>query len=144
MCTVFAYSGRRLDRESIARILKKSSLRGPDDQRIQEVDDGVFMAFQRLAIMGLDESGMQPFQYEGMYSITNGELYGFRKEKERLESKGYRFSSGSDCELVLPLFIEHDTDAFNQLDAEFATVIYEKGRGLISASDPIGIRPLFY
>lgn len=144
MCTVFAYSGRRLDRESIARILKKSSLRGPDDQRIQEVDDGVFMAFQRLAIMGLDESGMQPFQYEGMYSITNGELYGFRKEKERLESKGYRFSSGSDCELVLPLFIEHDTDAFNQLDAEFATVIYEKGRGLIAARDPIGIRPLFY
>ena len=144
MCTVFAYSGRRLDRESIARILKKSSLRGPDAQRIQEVDDGVFMAFQRLAIMGLDESGMQPFQYEGMYSITNGELYGFRKEKERLESKGYRFSSGSDCELVLPLFIEHDTDAFNQLDAEFATVIYEKGRGLIAARDPIGIRPLFY
>ena len=55
--------------------------RGPDMSRIVDVKNGV-LAFHRLAIMGLDESGMQPFELNGNYVVCNGEIYGFRKLKK--------------------------------------------------------------
>ena len=61
----------------------RTKSRGPDDSRIVE-RDGVLMAFHRLAIMGLTDSGMQPFALDGSYVVCNGELYGFEKEREAL------------------------------------------------------------
>ena len=54
-----------------------------------------WMGFHRLAIMGLDETGMQPFERDGDYAICNGELYGFRPIRRRL-SEQYPIISGSD------------------------------------------------
>ncbi len=145
MCTVFASEGNRLTLEEIKSHLERTKLRGPDDERIVMLPKGRFMAFQRLAIMGLNEEGMQPFGLNGNYSITNGELYGFRKTREELKKDGYAFASDSDCEIMLPLYEKYGTDMFLLLDAEFATVIYDsKKDSLIAARDPIGIRPLFY
>ena len=144
MCTVFAYEGKALSIPKLRAILKRTRRRGPDDERIVSPKDGVFLAFQRLSIMGVDESGMQPFLYHGMYSITNGEIYGFRDIRRTLEREGYSFHSNSDCETVLYLYDKYRENMFSLLDAEFATVIYDEKEGFIAARDPIGIRPLFY
>ena len=144
MCTIFAYSGRQLSLQDIKEILKKTERRGPDATRIIMPKEGLFLAFQRLSIMGIDERGMQPFCHEGRYSITNGEIYGFRKIRRELEDAGYAFHSDSDCETVLYLYEEHRERMFRMLDAEYATVIYDEEDGFIAARDPIGIRPLFY
>ena len=104
-----------------------------------------YLGFQRLAVMGLEESGMQPFCLGETACVCNGELYGFREAKAMLEGKGYRFQSGSDCELLLPLYREYGLDMFARLDAEFAMILYDGEKGdFICARDPIGIRPLFY
>ena len=42
------------------------------------------LGFNRLAIMGLTEEGMQPFTHGEDAVVCNGELYGFREEKRRL------------------------------------------------------------
>lgn len=144
MCTVFAYGGRRLDEAGVLSRLELTHRRGPDGQCVTRMPDGGLMAFQRLSIMGLDESGMQPFCYKDWYSVTNGELYGFRRTKEDLMRRGHVFHSGSDCELVLHLYEEEGVDMFKALDAEFASVIWDPRAGFIAARDPIGIRPLFY
>ena len=143
MCTIFAYSGDRLDRKGVLALLERTRRRGPDGEKIIELPSGGFMAFQRLSIMGLDESGMQPFFLNGHISITNGEIYGFRKIRKELEDDGYSFASGSDCEVMLPLYEKYGTGMFRLLDAEFAAVIHD-GNSFIAARDPIGIRPLFY
>jgi len=81
----------------------------------------------------------------GNYVVCNGELYGFRELKNNLINKGYNFVSDSDCELLLPLYLEYGFDMFEMLDAEFALIIYDaKKQSYIAARDPIGIRPLFY
>ena len=103
------------------------------------------MGFNRLSIMGLTVSGMQPFRYHGNACICNGELYGFRPLKKYLEELGYEFFSDSDCEILLPLYERLGTSLFGFLNAEFALVIFDGKTGsFIAARDPIGIRPLYY
>lgn len=41
-----------------------------------------YLGFARLSIMGLSESGMQPFLYDDCISVCNCEIYGFRKTKK--------------------------------------------------------------
>ena len=144
MCTIMGYCGRSGGMQKVSEGLAATVSRGPDDERVIELKDGV-LGFQRLSIMGLTPEGMQPFELGGNYVVCNGEIYGFRKMRDELISKGYSFRSDSDCEILLPLYKEYGTDMFAMLDAEFACIIYDSSsRGFIAARDPIGIRPLYY
>ncbi len=144
MCSIMALAKKHMEMETFSRNFAKTTSRGPDMTRTEIFHDSV-LGFQRLAIMGLNESGMQPFHLKGSGVVCNGELYGFRKEKEILEKEGYTFKSDSDCEIILPMFEKYGLDMFSKLDAEFAMIIYDEKRDdLIAARDPIGIRPLFY
>ena len=78
-------------------------------------------------------------------ACSNGELYGFAAQREALSKKGYRFTTDSDCEILLPMYRVYGTEMFSKLDAEFACVIYDgRTNEFIAARDPIGIRPLYY
>lgn len=144
MCSIMGYCGTKLKREAFMAGFEKTRSRGPDMSRVTDTGHGL-LAFHRLAIMGLEPTGMQPFTLDGNYVVCNGELYGFRTLKKQLMQKGYRFASDSDCELLLPLYREYGTDMFAKLDAEFALILYDGQKGdFVAARDPIGIRPLFY
>ncbi len=144
MCSIFGYCGEVSDLAAWKKGFERTKTRGPDDSRIVETGKGI-LAFHRLSIMGLTPSGMQPFEKNGCFAVCNGELYGFRKERERLEKKGYVFDSDSDCEIILPMYFEYGVKMFSMLDAEFACVLYDGRTGeYIAARDPIGIRPLYY
>ncbi len=144
MCSIMCYAGKDVTPEEFELYLTRSRMRGPDAMQVAETPFGL-LGFERLAIMGLTPEGMQPFEKDGSYVICNGEIYGFRTLKKELEERGYRFQSGSDCEVLLPLYEEYGTEMFAHLDAEFACVLYDARTGkLLAARDPIGIRPLFY
>ena len=144
MCCVMGYTGHDLSAEKFKEYLLRTVDRGPDDQRVVEGPYGL-MGFGRLAIMGLTPEGMQPFYRGADCVVCNGELYGFRFEKEILKRRGYKFCSDCDCEILLPLYYEYGLDMFRHMDAEFALIMYDSRKDrLIAARDPIGIRPLFY
>ena len=103
MCSILAYCSGQADPERVEEMLSRTISRGPDDSRILNTGNG-YLGFNRLAIMGLTPEGMQPFALNGNVLVCNGELYRFRKMKERLIEKGYTFMSGSDCEILLPLY----------------------------------------
>ncbi len=144
MCAIMGFSKKTYTKEELLPYFDRTVSRGPDMSRIIETPSGR-LCFHRLAIMGLTEAGMQPFELDGDYVVCNGEIYGFRPLKRQLMEKGYTFKSGSDCEILLPLFHEYGLSMFSRLDAEFAMIIYDSATdSLIAARDPIGIRPLFY
>ena len=130
--------------EKIKKSFEKSNSRGPDGTSYYNANSAL-LGFKRLAIMGLNEFGMQPFSYDDKVLVCNGEIYGFRDIKIELLKKGYSFKSDSDCEILLPLFKEFGFEMFSKLDAEFALIIYDKKEDkIIAARDPLGIRPLYY
>lgn len=144
MCSIMGYKGKGLGIEEFKSHFDATISRGPDMQRIEEFGEDVILGFERLAIMGLNEAGMQPFKLGGNAVVCNGEVYCFRPIKEEL-SKEYEFMSESDCEVLLPMYDKYGVDMFAMLDAEYALVIYDsKKNDLVAARDPIGIRPLFY
>ena len=143
MCSIMGFSKKSRSKEEVAEYFDRTLSRGPDMTRILETPTG-WLCFHRLAIMGLDERGMQPFTLGEDMVVCNGELYGWREMKRELEGK-YTFQSESDCELLLPLYREYGLGMFEKLDAEFALILYDGATGsLVAARDPIGIRPLFY
>lgn len=143
MCSIIGYCGTCRELEKFKKGFDETVSRGPDDSKIVDTGKGL-LGFHRLAIMGLTPEGMQPFELDGSYVVCNGEIYGFEKLKEKLSSK-YTFKSGSDCEILLPMYFEYGTEMFKMLDAEFALIIYDgKKKKYIAARDPIGIRPLYY
>ena len=167
MCSIIGYCGKEGKKEDILQALARTTSRGPDCRRLVNTGNG-WMGFNRLSIMGLTDSGMQPFLYggketfpaseviDGAYEISvpedcetllvcNGEIYDFRPIKDDLLEKGYRFISDSDCEILPAMYREYGTDMFGMLDAEFALILYDmKDDSYIAARDPIGIRPLYY
>ena len=144
MCSIMGYEGKYLTDEDFKKGFNMTISRGPDMSKIIKLENGC-LAFHRLAIMGLNENGMQPFKLDESYVVCNGEIYGFRKLKNDLINKGYIFNSESDCEILLPLYKEYKTEMFKMLDAEFALIIYDGiNKKFIAARDPIGIRPLYY
>ena len=144
MCSIMGYCSDGASLSLFQEGFDKTISRGPDDSRIVDTGRGL-LGFHRLSIMGLEPSGMQPFELDGSYVVCNGEIYGFEKLKQELQEKGYSFRSESDCEVLLPLYREHGTDMFRMLDAEFALILYDGVKGtFVAARDPIGIRPLYY
>ncbi len=144
MCAILTYTRSDVSEDYFKEMLEKTASRGPDKSRILKVKGG-WMGFNRLAIMGLNCKGMQPFSLNENSVVCNGELYGFRPLKEYLIGLGYTFESDSDCEILLPLYEKLGTKMFELLDAEFALVIYDGEKNeFIAARDPIGIRPLYY
>ena len=143
MCSIMGYCDCCDTYYDFKKGFDKTISRGPDDSRIIDTGKGL-LGFHRLSIMGLTPDGMQPFELDGSYVVCNGEIYGYEKIKEEL-SKKYKFKSGSDCEILLPMYREYGTGMFAMLDAEFALIIFDGKTGkYIAARDPIGIRPLFY
>ena len=144
MCSIMGYCDCCAAPSLFKQGFDQTISRGPDDSRIVDTGRGL-LGFHRLAIMGLTPEGMQPFELDGSYVVCNGEIYGFEARKRALQAKGYAFSSGSDCEILLPMYREYGTDMFAMLDAEFALILFDaRTQEYVAARDPIGIRPLYY
>jgi asparagine synthase (glutamine-hydrolysing) len=141
--SIIGFTGKDIPYSVFKEGFDRTVSRGPDETKVIDAGAGL-MGFHRLAIMGLNEEGMQPFSLDGDKLVCNGEIYGFRPIREQLSTK-YTFKGESDCEVLLPMYREHGLDMFKMLDAEFALIIYDGEKdSFIAARDPIGIRPLFY
>lgn len=120
--------------------------RGPDDHGVY-VDGPCALAHQRLSIIDLSEKAQQPIANEdgNIVAIVNGEIYNHIELREDLESRGHRFRSGSDSEVVVHLYEEVGDRTPEFLRGMFALVIWDRAeRRLLLARDRLGQKPLFY
>ena len=80
------------------------------------------------------------------YTICyNGELYNTEEVRADLISKGYKFDSYSDTEVLLTSYIEYGQKCADYLNGIFAFGIWDEyNQELFLCRDQLGIKPLFY
>lgn len=144
MCGFLVVGSKEFKLDIFNNALEQAAYRGPDYQHIS-IKEEITWGFNRLSIMDLSSKGNQPFVYKDCILVCNGEIYNYPDLKMALE-KEYTFKSGSDCEVLIPLYKKYGIEILCKfLDAEFAMVIYDnEKKEIMAARDPMGIRPMFY
>ncbi len=119
--------------------------RGPDDEGSYSAP-GIALGFTRLSIVDL-ATGNQPHRDESgdIVSVCNGEIYNHRELRRGLETRGHRFRSRCDVEVLVHLYEEQGLDLATGLNGQFAFAIHDRRRHrLLLGRDQAGIAPLFY
>ena len=132
--------------ERLERMTAALAHRGPDDSG-SVAAAGVYLGHRRLTIIDLSSNGHQPMSNEdGSVWVTyNGEVYDTSAVRDRLESRGHRFRSQTDTEVIVHLYEEEGTALWPHLNGMFAFAIHDRRRRrLLLARDRLGIKPLFY
>ncbi|MBL7876110.1 MAG: asparagine synthetase B, partial [Cyclobacteriaceae bacterium] len=120
--------------------------RGPDFQDIY-LDEFVALGHRRLSIIDTRAVANQPmWDKSKRYGIVfNGEIFNYRELKAELEAEGVLFTSESDTEVLLNLFILEKENCLNRLNGFFSFCIYDKQeQTFFLARDRYGIKPLLY
>jgi len=150
LAALFAYgaSAPPVDRGQLNAIHDRQAPRGPDSEGIWISDNNrVAMSHRRLSIIDLSEAGAQPMtSQDGAYRIVfNGEIYNYRALRQQLIDDGVTFTSYSDTEVLLQLYIQRGPAMVDVLRGMFAFAIWdEKRQGLFMARDAYGIKPLYF
>jgi len=118
--------------------------RGPDQSDTYH-DGHVALGAVRLKIIDL-HGGNQPFFSDDLNTVLvfNGEIYNHAELRAELETRGHRFVSKCDTEVVLRAFLEWDTECFSRLRGMFAAALWcAREQRLVLARDRVGIKPLY-
>lgn len=156
MCGIWLFftknKERKLTDESLYQSFMRFKHRGPENSDFKLLDQySTLIGFHRLALNGLIRStANQPFMFDTDekvdYVMCNGEIYNYKELAQKYEIP---LQSGSDCEILYPLYNKIGAEKLmEELDGEFAMIICEinkktKEIKLTVGRDQCGIRPLF-
>lgn len=148
MCGIAGYGGvEPLAEERARECLKRLGRRGPDHSAWKSWrSPSGFVSFlhTRLSIIDLDPRANQPMRVGNHWIIFNGELYNYVEIRKDLERRGHRFSTASDTEVLLTLWMEEGTAGFNRMEGMWALAVYNETDGsLFLSRDRFGEKPLF-
>jgi len=153
ICGVFSFnSDRPVTEEILKRMCNILKHRGPDDEGYffggnkQNGKHMVGLGIRRLSIIDL-ETGHQPIHNEDktIWLTQNGEIYNYRELRNELESKGHKFYTNSDTEIIVHLYEDYGKNCVKYLRGMFAISIWdERKKNLILIRDRIGKKPLYY
>lgn len=130
-------------RKKALSMSKRIRHRGPDWSGIY-CGKSAILVHERLSIVD-PQSGGQPLFSPDRKQIlaVNGEIYNHRTIRERYAGK-YEFQTGSDCEVILPLYRDKGTRFLEDLNGIFAFALYDEEKDdYLIARDPIGVIPLY-
>jgi len=149
MCGIAGVASRELnvrpDVEMVRLMCSAIVHRGPDDEGTY-VCDGVGLGVRRLSIIDV-AGGHQPIHNEdqNVWVVFNGEIYNFPELRRALESRGHRFYTQSDTEVIVHLYEELGADCVRKLRGMFSIALWDERRKvLLLARDRLGEKPLHY
>ena len=148
MCGILGYIGSKsLNKSIISNALKLMENRGPDNQSYKKMNifnKNVYFFHSRLSIIDLKSRSNQPFKFQNLLMIFNGEIYNYLELKTDLEKKGYRFKTASDTEVLLKCYHEYGDLAFSKFNGMWSLAIIDVNEGYLKLSrDWFGEKPLY-
>lgn len=146
MCSILGILDIRADaqglRDQALELSRRQRHRGPDWSGVFAHDRAI-LAHERLSIVDVLH-GAQPLGdfTTGPVLAVNGEIYNHRELRARFPE--HPFKTDSDCEVIIPLYMEKGAAFLDDLNGIFAFVLYDPASDrYLVARDPIGVIPLY-
>jgi asparagine synthase (glutamine-hydrolysing) len=140
--------------ESVVRSMTDAMRhRGPDDAGVMTMAGpagsglSAVLGHRRQSIIDLSPLGHQPMANEDhtVWITFNGEIYNYKTLRQDLISKGHRFRSETDTEVIVHGYEEYGEKICEKISGMFAFGIWDARVGsLLLARDRFGKKPLYY
>ena len=135
-------------RAQVLEMSKRIRHRGPDWSGVYTGNNAI-LSHERLSIVD-PLSGKQPLvsDDEKIILAANGEIYNHKEIRTKFQDS-YKFRTGSDCEVIIPLYKKYResgdfTAMIEQLSGIFAFALYDsENDAYLIARDEIGVIPLY-
>ncbi|MCR5252526.1 MAG: asparagine synthase B [Treponema sp.] len=135
-------------RSQVLEMSKRIRHRGPDWSGVYTGENAI-LSHERLSIVD-PLSGKQPLvsDDEKIILAANGEIYNHKEIRSSFEGK-YNFRTGSDCEVIIPLYKKYResgnfSEMIEHLSGIFAFALYDSENDVyLIARDEIGVIPLY-
>ena len=150
MCGICGFTLSERSPEQAKPLLEKMcgllNYRGPDDEGMF-IDEHIALGHRRLSIIDLSPAGHQPMATDDsrLWITFNGEIYNFLELRKELASRGCRFRTRTDTEVILQAYEVFGEDCVKHLNGMFAFALWDATRKkLLLARDRLGKKPLYY
>ena len=117
----------------IAGVISKNYLKTFDEQKIKSLmysrgpdkqdsfisnENGISLNLyaSRLKILDIEERSNQPFKFDELILIYNGEIYNYLEIKNELIGLGYKFKTNSDTEVLIQAYKKWGTECVKKFD----------------------------
>ncbi|EXI68192.1 MAG: Asparagine synthetase [glutamine-hydrolyzing] 1 [Candidatus Accumulibacter adjunctus] len=141
---IYRFDGLSVEPGILSAMGERTRHRGPDDEG-SHLDGPCGIAMRRLSIIDL-AGGHQPLSNAdgSLWLVCNGEIYNYRELRRELQDKGYRFKTGSDCEVLLHLYDAEGDEFIQRLNGMFDFALWDARRHrLLIGRDRLGVKPLY-
>jgi asparagine synthase (glutamine-hydrolysing) len=142
---IYKDPSKSIDLEILKGMSDKIIHRGPDDDGYYS-HRNIGLAVRRLSIIDI-AGGHQPMTNESGSVVLafNGEIYNYLELRKNLETKGHKFRSRCDTEVLVHLYEECGKNLVDHLNGMFSFAIYDRKQyRLLIARDRMGIKPLYF
>ena len=145
---IFYYNKTDINEKDVKKLKSISSLikhRGPDYKKIFK-EKKIFACHYRLSVQDINKRSNQPFfSRDKRYMLLyNGEIYNFKEIKSKIKKK-YNFTTSSDTEVLLALYVIYGNKVFKYLKGMFSFLIYDNlNNSIIFSRDHLGQKPLYF
>tara|TARA_Y100000589_G_C27151099_1_gene628956 strand:- start:120 stop:1877 length:1758 start_codon:yes stop_codon:yes gene_type:complete len=145
MCGITAISSAKIDDDIIKKFNGIHNLlkhRGPDQSGISvDLKNNILLGHHRLSIIDINSS-RQPYKFENIELIFNGEIYNYLEVRNELKKYGYKFSTKGDTEVLIKAFHKWRKKAFMKFDGMF-TCIFKENNKITLSTDFFGEKPIY-
>lgn len=147
MCGIVGYISN--DNIDLSTHLNRMHHRGPDASGIYYdsiKNTYIGLGHVRLSIIDTTSGANQPFYFNNKYVLVfNGEIYNYIELRTILKSRGYKFDTESDTEVLISAYDYYQEKIFDYIDGIFSFCIYDKvKKKIFLARDHLGIKPIYY
>ena len=124
MCGIYG-STKIYDPSVVAAKLARIKHRGPDDSTFKNLDNRVILGHNRLSIIDLDARSNQPFTYQHVCIVFNGEMYNYLDVRRDLQQRGFQFRTESDTEVICAAYLAFGTDCVRRFNGMFSFALFQ-------------------
>jgi asparagine synthase (glutamine-hydrolysing) len=126
------------------KMLESIVHRGPENSSVL-VDGPVSLGHNRLKIIDLSDAANQPFEYQNLVLVFNGEIYNYIEIREELLKLGFSFRTSGDSEVLCAAYLAWGEACVNRFLGMWAFALWDKTtHKLFCSRDRFGIKPFYY